>query len=133
VPCGSEVGLGVAIASYNRNLHYGVTYDMQAAPDGELFRDFLIESYEELRKAAGVPAMAAAAKPPKAASLAPTCRLTGLPRPARWVRRWLRSASPTSWRQQQPPKSRPPSNCLRPRAAADTQNDGNHRGTGGDR
>ena len=55
VPCGSNVGLAVAIASYNGNLYYGVTYDMQAAPDGELFRDFLIESYDELRAAAGVP------------------------------------------------------------------------------
>jgi hypothetical protein len=54
VPCGSEVGLSVAIYSYNQNLSYGVTYDMQAAPDGELFRDFLVESYEELRAVAGV-------------------------------------------------------------------------------
>ena len=54
VPCGSEVGIGVAIQSYNRQLYYGITYDMQAAPDGELFRDFIVESYEELRKAAGV-------------------------------------------------------------------------------
>jgi diacylglycerol O-acyltransferase len=54
VPCGSDVGISVAVSSYNRNLHCGVTYDQQAAPDGELFRDFLIESYEELRTAAGV-------------------------------------------------------------------------------
>jgi diacylglycerol O-acyltransferase len=57
VPCGSEVGISVAISSYNQNLYYGVTYDAQAAPDGELFRDLLIESYEELRAAAGIPAM----------------------------------------------------------------------------
>jgi diacylglycerol O-acyltransferase len=56
VPCGSEVGISVAISSYNKSLYYGVTYDAQAAPDGELFRDFLIESYEELRGAAGVAA-----------------------------------------------------------------------------
>lgn len=59
VPCGSGVGIGVAIQSYNQKLHYGVTYDMQAAPDGELFRDFLVESYEELRAAAGVQPIAA--------------------------------------------------------------------------
>jgi hypothetical protein len=57
VPCGSEVGISVAISSYNQNLYYGVTYDAQAAPDGELFRDFLIESYEELRDAAGIVSM----------------------------------------------------------------------------
>ena len=54
VPCGSDVGIGVAISSYNQNLYCGVTYDHQAAPDGELFRDFMIESYEELRAAAGL-------------------------------------------------------------------------------
>jgi diacylglycerol O-acyltransferase len=54
VPCGAEVGISVAVSSYNQSLYYGVTYDGQAAPDGELFRDFLIESYDELREAAGV-------------------------------------------------------------------------------
>ena len=49
-PCGSEVGISVAVSSYNQHLFYGVTYDMQAAPDGELFPDFLLESYIELRK-----------------------------------------------------------------------------------
>jgi WS/DGAT/MGAT family acyltransferase len=64
VPCGSDVGISVAVSSYNQNLYYGVTYDAQAAPDGELFRDFLIESYEELRDAAGVrPAAAPQQKP----------------------------------------------------------------------
>ena len=57
VPCGSDVGISVAISSYNKHLFYGVTYDVQAAPDGELFRDFLDESYLEIREAAGVPAM----------------------------------------------------------------------------
>ncbi len=71
VPCGSDVGIGVAIQSYNRRLHYGITYDMQAAPDGELFRDFIIESYEELRDAAGV-------RPAEVSPLG-TAR-TGLPR-----------------------------------------------------
>lgn len=61
VPVGSEIGIGVAIQSYNQKLHYGVTYDEQAAPDGELFRDFLVEAYEELRMAAGVAPIAAPA------------------------------------------------------------------------
>jgi hypothetical protein len=56
VPCGGDVGIGVAVSSYYRDLCVGVTYDAQAVPDGELFRDFLIESYEELREAAGVAA-----------------------------------------------------------------------------
>jgi hypothetical protein len=60
VPCGSDVGISVAISSYNQNLYYGVTYDLQAAPDGELFRDLLVEAWEELRDAAGVRSMPAA-------------------------------------------------------------------------
>jgi diacylglycerol O-acyltransferase / wax synthase len=70
VPCGAETGIAVAIHSYNQEMHFGLTYDMQAAPDGDLFRDFLVESYQELRQAAGVKPMAvipvtapAAAKP----------------------------------------------------------------------
>ena len=55
VPCGSDIGISIAVSSYNQKLFFGVTYDEQAAPDGELFRDFLVESYEELRSAAGVP------------------------------------------------------------------------------
>ncbi len=54
VPCGSDVGIGVAISSYNKGLYFGVTYDGEAAPDGEIFRDFLVETYQELRAAAGV-------------------------------------------------------------------------------
>jgi WS/DGAT/MGAT family acyltransferase len=71
VPCGSEVGLSVAISSYNQNLNFGVTYDAQAAPDGELFRDFLIESRDELRMAAGLPAAAMPPVATKAPSPAP--------------------------------------------------------------
>jgi WS/DGAT/MGAT family acyltransferase len=68
VPCGSDVGIGVAISSYNQSMFYGVTYDVQAAPDGELFRDFLVESYEELRTAAGVRPMAAQPVTPRPAA-----------------------------------------------------------------
>jgi hypothetical protein len=64
VPCGSDVGISVAVSSYNQNLYYGVTYDAQAAPDGELFRDFLIEAYEELCEAAGVVRKSPSTKPP---------------------------------------------------------------------
>ena len=79
VPCGSEVGISIAISSYNKNLYFGITYDMQAAPDGELFRDFLVESYEELREAAGVPA-AVPKSVPAQASVTPI--LTPEPEPA---------------------------------------------------
>jgi diacylglycerol O-acyltransferase len=68
VPCGSDVGIGVAVSSYHRNLHVGVTYDGQAAPDGELFRDFLVDSYEELRSTAGVRRAAAVPQQPTVAA-----------------------------------------------------------------
>jgi diacylglycerol O-acyltransferase len=54
VPVGAGLGLGVAIESYNQKLYFGVTSDALAAPDGDFFRDLLVESYQELRKAAGV-------------------------------------------------------------------------------
>jgi hypothetical protein len=62
VPCGSNVGISVAISSYNQKLFYGVTYDGEAAPDGELFRDFITESYDELRDTAGVRPAASASR-----------------------------------------------------------------------
>jgi hypothetical protein len=70
VPCGSDVGISIATSSYNQNLYHGITSDAQAAPDAELFRDFLVEAYEELREAAGIRPIAATAttlkKPSKA-------------------------------------------------------------------
>ncbi|HBY59566.1 MAG TPA: hypothetical protein DEH78_07065, partial [Solibacterales bacterium] len=78
VPTGSDVGISVAVASYNGVLFYGVTYDGGAAPDGPLFRDFLVEAHEELRTRAGVRPMpvkpraaAPAATPPAAAAVTP--------------------------------------------------------------
>jgi diacylglycerol O-acyltransferase len=71
VPTGSDVGISVAVSSYNGNLFYGVTYDGGAAPDGELFRDFLVEAAGELRERAGVkpaPARASRAAAPATGS-----------------------------------------------------------------
>jgi diacylglycerol O-acyltransferase len=83
VPCGSDTGISVAISSYNQSLNFGVTYDAQAAPDGELFRDFLIESREELRAAAGIVSVPAHAVKPL-----PTAKQEGVfdPRAHRKVR-----------------------------------------------
>src|SRR5690606_13808920 len=49
---------------------FGVTYDGQAAPDGEIFRDFLVETYQELRAAAGVAPVAFGMPPRRAAEAA---------------------------------------------------------------
>jgi len=54
VPIAWEMGIGCAIASYNGTLYVGLTADVGAAPDANLLSDYLVESYIELRNAAGV-------------------------------------------------------------------------------
>ncbi len=54
VPIAWEMGIGCAIASYNGVLYLGLTSDLGAAPDAHLLSDYLVESYVELRDAAGV-------------------------------------------------------------------------------
>lgn len=54
VPIAWEMGIGCAIASYNGTLYLGLTSDLGAAPDAHLLSDYLVESYVELRDAAGV-------------------------------------------------------------------------------
>ena len=54
VPIAWEMGIGCAIASYNGTLYLGLTSDVGAAPDSHLLSDHLVESYVELRNAAGV-------------------------------------------------------------------------------
>lgn len=54
VPVGYAVGCGCAIMSYDQHLYFGLTSDLQAMPDVERLRDCLYESFDELKKAAGV-------------------------------------------------------------------------------
>lgn len=54
VPIAWEMGIGCAIASYNGTLYLGLTSDLGAAPDAHLLSDYLVDSYVELRVAAGV-------------------------------------------------------------------------------
>jgi diacylglycerol O-acyltransferase len=58
VPTGMDVGISVAIESYDQMLYFALTTDMLAAPDGGRMKDFLDASFVELRKAAKVPATA---------------------------------------------------------------------------
>lgn len=55
VPTGMDVGISVAIESYDQQLYFALTTDALAAPDGARMIGFLEESFKELRKAAGVP------------------------------------------------------------------------------
>jgi len=61
VPAGWDVGMGLAIQSYDRKLFFAFTIDAQAAPDGERMKDFLDASFAELCKAAKVPQTASGA------------------------------------------------------------------------
>lgn len=54
VPVGYAVGCGCAIMSYDQHLYFGLTADTQAMPDVETLREYLYESFYELRRAAGV-------------------------------------------------------------------------------
>jgi diacylglycerol O-acyltransferase len=54
VPVGYAVGCGCAIMSYDQQLYFGLTADMQAMPDVEKLKEFLYESFYELRQSAGV-------------------------------------------------------------------------------
>jgi diacylglycerol O-acyltransferase / wax synthase len=54
VPVGYAIGVGCAIMSYDQKLYFGLTSDVQAMPDVERLKQFLDESFVELRKAAGV-------------------------------------------------------------------------------
>jgi diacylglycerol O-acyltransferase len=54
VPVGYAVGCGCAIMSYDQNLYFGLTADTQAMPDVEKLNEALVQSFIELRAAAGV-------------------------------------------------------------------------------
>ena len=54
VPVGNDLGMGCAIQSYNQKITFGITSDVAAAPDAHHMREFLFESFHELRLAAGL-------------------------------------------------------------------------------
>lgn len=54
VPVGNDLGMGCAIQSYNQKITFGITSDYAAAPDAHHMREFLFESFDELRRAAGL-------------------------------------------------------------------------------
>jgi len=54
VPTGYELGLGVAVQSYDGKLFFGVTADAHVAPDARRLRDYILVSFRELCRAAGI-------------------------------------------------------------------------------
>jgi diacylglycerol O-acyltransferase / wax synthase len=69
VPTGYELGVGVAVQSYNGKMCFGLTADAVVAADVKRLRDFIGVSWEELCRAAGVrPAARPAARRRKPAA-----------------------------------------------------------------
>jgi diacylglycerol O-acyltransferase len=54
VPTGWDLGVACAVQSYNGKLCFGLIADAEAAPDVGRLRDFMHDSFDELRRAAGV-------------------------------------------------------------------------------
>ena len=54
VPIGAEMGLNVAIQSYDGKLFFGFTGSETAAPDASIVPHFLDRAFAELRRAAGI-------------------------------------------------------------------------------
>jgi len=53
VPTGYDLGVGVAVQSYDGKLFFGLTADAHVVPDVALLRDYIRISFDELAKAAG--------------------------------------------------------------------------------
>jgi len=53
VPVGNDLGMNCAIQTYNQKMVFGITSDYAAAPEAHHMREFLYESFDELRRAAG--------------------------------------------------------------------------------
>lgn len=52
VPTGYDLGVGCAVHSYNGKLFFGIIADTQAAPDVDQLLDFVVVSFQELRRSA---------------------------------------------------------------------------------
>jgi hypothetical protein len=66
VPIGGEMGVNVAILSYDGTAYFGFGGDVHAVPDIELFEELLRVSFKELREAAVEKAPLAEPSAPKA-------------------------------------------------------------------
>jgi len=74
VPTGYELGLGVAVQSYDGKLFFGLTADAHVAPDVARLRDYIRICFDELCKAAGVKRATPRATTPRAARPRPAKR-----------------------------------------------------------
>ena len=71
VPTGYELGVNVAVQSYDGRVFCGLTADAHVVPDASRLRDFIQASFQELARAAGVSRRRPAKKAPAAAEPLP--------------------------------------------------------------
>jgi len=67
VPTGWDFGVGCAVHSYDGKLFFGIIADTDAAPDVDRLKDFLILSFQELRRSVVVKKTRKAGQAPEAA------------------------------------------------------------------
>ena len=68
VPTGYELGINIAVQSYDGKLFFGLIADAHVAPDVDRLRDFLRVAFGELCRSAGVKRAAPQARPRRAKS-----------------------------------------------------------------
>jgi diacylglycerol O-acyltransferase / wax synthase len=54
VPIGGEFGMNCAVLTYNDTAHFGFSADVHAVPDLQVLPKYLLEAFEELKKASGI-------------------------------------------------------------------------------
>ena len=54
VPIGGELGMNCAVLTYNDVAHFGFSGDVQAVPDLRVMPKYLLEAFQELKKASGI-------------------------------------------------------------------------------
>jgi diacylglycerol O-acyltransferase len=89
VPIGGEMGVNIAVLTYDGTAYFGFTGDVKAAPDLERFEEFLRESFAELKAAAGLKpaprkrarARGRGARKAKAAAAPPIAPVVTMPEP----------------------------------------------------
>jgi diacylglycerol O-acyltransferase / wax synthase len=54
VPIGGEMGMNIAVITYNGTAYFGFTCDVKAVPDAEVMERLLVECFEELETSVGI-------------------------------------------------------------------------------
>jgi WS/DGAT/MGAT family acyltransferase len=78
VPLADNLGLGIALFSYDGRIYWGFNADYDLVPDLDLFVGFVEESFREIQRAAGIEPKRPSARPP-GVERSPAERIAGEP------------------------------------------------------